>query len=141
MGHLMKNNEELPVDLISPFCRAMNHQSNDVKQMVSIVAQFWAKQMGNELLPTELLKPLLPTLVNGTKEKNSTVKSFSETALVSVLHLRNKDNKVEKSEECLKVLPSGSRDALQDVITKVLQRVANQPEGKDEVIDETVVTI
>merc|ERR1712241_1508664 len=139
--HLMKNNEELPVDLISPFCRAMNHQSNDVKQMVSIVAQFWAKQMGNELLPTELLKPLLPTLVNGTKEKNSTVKSFSETALVGVLHLRNKDEKVAKSEECLKVLPSGSRDALQDVITKVLQRVANQPEGKDEVIDETVVTI
>jgi len=139
--HLMKNNEELPVDLISPFCRAMNHQSNDVKQMVSIVAQFWAKQMGNELLPTELLKPLLPTLVNGTKEKNSTVKSFSETALVGVLHLRNKEDSSKKSADCLQLLPGGARDSLQEVITKVLQRVANQPEGKEEVIDDTLVTI
>ena len=121
--------------------RAMNHQSNDVKQMVAVISTFWAKTLGDELLPPDLLKSLLPMLVNGTKEKNSTVKSFSETALVSVLHLRNKDDKVAKSEECLKVLPSGSRDALQDVMTKVLQRVANQPEGKDEVIDETVVTI
>ena len=118
----------------------MNHQSNDVKQMVAIISTFWAKKQGDELLPAELLKSLLPMLVNGTKEKNSTVKSFSETALVSVLHLRDKEDK-SKSAECLKVLPSGSRDALQDVITKVLQRVANQPEGKDEVIDDTIVTI
>ena len=119
----------------------MNHQSNDVKQMVSIVAQFWAKQIGNELLPTELLKPLLPTLVNGTKEKNSTVKSFSETALVGVLHLRNKEDSSKKSADCLQLLPGGARDSLQEVITKVLQRVANQPEGKEEVIDDTLVTI
>ena len=119
----------------------MNHQSNDVKQMVAVISAFWAKTQGDQLLPSDLLKSLLPMLVNGTKEKNSTVKSFSETALVSVLHLRNKEDKNAKSGECLKVLPSGSRDALQDVITKVLQRVANQPEGKDEVIDETVVTI
>ena len=125
---------------ISDF-RAMNHQSNDVKQMVSIVSQFWAKQIGNELLPIELLKPLLPTLVNGTKEKNSTVKSFSETALVAVLHLRQKEDSSKKSADCLQILPGGARDSLQEVITKVLQRVANQPEGKEEVIDDTLVTI
>merc|ERR1719266_100114 len=140
-AYLMKNSEELTTELIQPFCRAMNHQSNDVKQMVAIISTFWAKTNGDELLHPDLLKLLLPMLVNGTKEKNSTVKSFSETALVSVLHLRNKEDKVAKSEECLKVLPSGSRDALQDVITKVLQRVANQAEGKDEVIDDTIVTI
>ena len=33
------------------------------------------------------------------------------------------------------------RDALQDVMTKVLQKVANQPEGKDEIIDDTIVAI
>ena len=124
------------------FCRAMNHQSNDVKQMVATISNFWAKTQGDELLCPDLLKAMLPMLVNGTKEKNSTVKSFSETALVSVLHLRtSKGTEVTKSSECMKVLPSGSRDALQDVITKVLTRLANQPEGKDEVIDETIVTI
>ena len=33
------------------------------------------------------------------------------------------------------------KDALQDVMTKVLQKVANQPEGKDEIIDDTIVAI
>ena len=119
----------------------MNHQSNDVKQMVAIISNFWGKTTGEELLPAELLKSLLPMLVNGTKEKNSTVRSFSETALVCVLHMRNKDKDKKKSDECLQVLPSGARDALQDVINKVLQRVANQSEGKEEVIDDTLVTI
>ena len=118
----------------------MNHQSNDVKQMVAIISTFLAKTQGPELLPADFLKSVLPMLVNGTKEKNSTVRSFSETALVGVLHLRHKED-TKKSSECLQVLPSGARDALQDVITKVLQRVANQPEGKDEVIDDTIVTI
>lgn len=40
------------------------------------------------ILPTELLKILLPMLVNGTKEKNSMVKSSSESALVDVLIMR-----------------------------------------------------
>merc|ERR1712183_1251980 len=86
--YLLKQHEELPQELIQPFCRAMNHQSNDVKQMVATISNFWAKTQGDELLCPDLLKAMLPMLVNGTKEKNSTVKSFSETALVSVLHLR-----------------------------------------------------
>lgn len=126
-------------DIIFSIFRAMNHQSNDVKQMVAVISNFWAKNLGDQLLPDELLKSLLPMLVNGTKEKNSTVKSFSESALVCVLHLRNGDS--DKKSQCLQILPSGARDALQDVMTKVLQRVANQPEGKEEVIDDTIVAI
>ncbi len=118
----------------------MNHNSNDVKQLVAVVSTFLAKQLGSELLPKELLKPLLPMLVNGTKEKNSVVKSSSETALVTVLHMRN--NAADGQQKaCLQILEAGARDALQDVINKVLQRVANQPEGKEETIDDTVVTI
>lgn len=118
----------------------MNHQSNDVKQMVAIISHFWGKQLGEKLLPPDLLKSLLPMLVNGTKEKNSTVRSFSETALVCLLHLRNKSSK-KNCEDCLELLAAGAKDALQDVINKVLLKVANQPEGKEEVIDDTVVTI
>jgi len=137
--YLLKQNEDLPQELIGPFCRAMNHQSNDVKQMVAVISHFWAKNQTDQLLPEDLLKVLLPMLVNGTKEKNSSVRSFSESALVSVLHLRNNDKK--NSQQCLQILPSGARDALQDVMTKVLQKVANQPEGKDEIIDDTIVAI
>ena len=56
-------------------------------------------------------------LVNGTKEKNSAVKSTSESALVALLHLRDEDKTGQN--KCLQVLDTGAKDALQDVITKV----------------------
>jgi hypothetical protein len=58
-----------------------------------------------------------PMLVNGTKEKNSAVKSTSESALVALLHLRDEDKSGQN--KCLQVLDTGAKDALQDVITKV----------------------
>jgi len=39
----------------------------------------------------------------------------------------------------LQVLDGGARESLHDVITKVLQKVANQPEGKDDAIDDTLL--
>jgi len=57
-------------------------------------------------------------LVNGTKEKNSAVKSSSESALVAVLHLRDVEDK-SGQQKCLEVLDTGARDALSDVIVKV----------------------
>merc|ERR1711997_918027 len=122
----------------------MNHNSNDVKQLVAVVSSFIAKSLSDKkptfanggLLPADLLRGLLPMLVNGTKEKNSAVKSSSESALVTIMRLRQKQN---GSKECLEVLDAGAREALQDVITRVLQRVANQPEGKEEIIDDTLL--
>ena len=57
-------------------------------------------------------------LVNGTKEKNSAVKSSSESALVAFLHLRDAEDK-SGQQKCLEVLDTGARDALNDVIVKV----------------------
>lgn len=150
----LKAGRPLPADLVQPFAKMMNHSSNDVKQLVGAVSVYLAKEAaslgggggdGEGLLPPELLKPLLPMLVNGTKEKNPTVKSSSESALVAVLKLRQRSSAQQDSVKdgggsvnaCLSLLESGSREALQDVITKVLQRVAQQPEGKEMPIDDT----
>ena len=62
-------------DIIFSIFRAMNHQSNDVKQMVAVISNFWAKNLGDQLLPDELLKSLLPMLVNGTKETDQALMS------------------------------------------------------------------
>ena len=129
-------NKPVPASLILPFCKTINHGSNDVKLLFAVMSTFLAKQ-NKEVLPVDLLKPLLPMLVNGTKEKNSAVKSSSETALVALLHMR-KTESTDGQKKCLSALEAGARDALQDVITKVLEKVANQPEGKEEVIDNTI---
>lgn len=56
--HLIGRGEALPVDLIGPFSKAMNHASNDVKQLLAVVAMFVAKQT-KDVLPSELLKSIL----------------------------------------------------------------------------------
>lgn len=43
-------------------------------------------------------------------------------------------------QRCMNLLDVGARESLSDVISKVLRKVANQPEGKDEDIDDTLLT-
>nr|BAN20950.1 translational activator gcn1 [Riptortus pedestris] len=132
--YLMSNNEPVPQPLLSPFVRSMNHQSNEVKQLLARVCSYLARR---EINSPEFLKAVIPMLVNGTKEKNSYVKANSELSLVSVLRLRNGD---EKLQSCIAVLDPGAAEALTDVITKVLRKVALQPEGKVEELDDTLLT-
>ncbi|XP_065580643.1 stalled ribosome sensor GCN1-like [Artemia franciscana] len=132
--HLVES-KPMPVSLIQPFAKSLNKDNNDIKQLVAQVSNFLAKSVKTPL-PTELLKPLLPMLVNGTKEKNTAVKAHCELALVNVLHLRVGDDTHQK---CLQVLDAGAREALNEVIVKTLKKVATQPEGKEEELDATLL--
>lgn len=67
----------------------MNNNNNDVKQLLARVCIHLAKTVPPEKMASDLLKLLLPTLVNGTKEKNGYVKANSEIALIAVLKLRD----------------------------------------------------
>jgi len=135
--HLMLTSQPLPQQLLAPFVRSMNHGSNEVKQLLARVCSMLAKTMPPQQMAPELLRLLIPMLVNGTKEKNSYVKANSEFALVSVLRLRQGD---ETQQRCMNLLDVGARESLSDVISKVLRKVANQPEGKDEELDDTLLT-
>ncbi|RZF42658.1 hypothetical protein LSTR_LSTR001453 [Laodelphax striatellus] len=133
--HLMHIKQTLPQQLLSPFVRTMNHSSNEIKQLVARVCSYLAKV--EEELAAEFLKAAIPMLVNGTKEKNSYVKANSELSLVAVLRLRHGD---ATQQSCMNLLEIGARESLNDVITKVLRKVANQPEGKEEELDDTLLT-
>lgn len=69
----------------------MNNNNNDVKQLLARVCIHLAKTVPQEKMSSDLLKILLPTLVNGTKEKNGYVKANSELALIAVLKLKEGD--------------------------------------------------
>lgn len=66
--------------------KGMKHDSNEVKQLSAQLVNFIAS------MPTPLraaqAKLFVPMLVNGSKEKNTTVRAGSEFALVSALSLR-----------------------------------------------------
>uniref|UniRef100_A0A069DYI0 Putative translational activator gcn1 n=1 Tax=Panstrongylus megistus TaxID=65343 RepID=A0A069DYI0_9HEMI len=132
--HLFSNCETLPQPLLSPFVRSMNHPSNEVKQLLARACSYLGRR---EITSPEFLKSAIPMLVNGTKEKNGYVKANSELSLVAVLRLRHGD---EKLQWCMSLLDPGAAEALSDVITKVLRKVAIQPEGKAEELDDTLLT-
>ena len=51
----------------------MNNSSNDVKILLAQMISHLARSQST-LLPVEILKPVVPTLINGTMEKNSMVR-------------------------------------------------------------------
>ena len=64
------------------------------------------------------------------------VKSCSETALVDVLMMRKGP---QGQSQALTLLDSGARDSLTDIISKSLSKLATQPEGKEMVLDDTLL--
>eukprot|EP00092_Neocalanus_flemingeri_P000097 GFUD01000099.1.p1 GENE.GFUD01000099.1~~GFUD01000099.1.p1 ORF type:complete len:2003 (+),score=661.60 GFUD01000099.1:178-6009(+) len=135
LAHYLKTGQPLPVEVIDPLVKAMKHNSNDVKVLVAQLASHLAHTQPT-LLPPDLLKPVLPMLVNGTMEKNSMVKSCSETALVDVLMMRKGP---QGQSQAVALLDSGARDSLTDIISKSLSKLATQPEGKEMVLDDTLL--
>ncbi|XP_012231678.1 stalled ribosome sensor GCN1 [Linepithema humile] len=135
--YLMNESQSIPQQILSPFVRSMNNNSNDVKQLLARVCIHLARNIPPENMSPELLRALLPMLVNGTKEKNGYVKANSELALIAVLRLRQGE---EEHQRCMAFLDAGARESLSDVVSKVLRKVLSQPEGKIEELDDTLLT-
>ena len=74
----------------------MKQESNDKKQLGSQVVEFIARSVDHPL-DISSIKQLIPMLVNGTKEKNTAVRSYSETALVNLLKMREGDTVLQVS--------------------------------------------
>ncbi|GAB1860935.1 Translational activator GCN1 [Camponotus japonicus] len=135
--YLMNESLPIPQQILSPFVRSMNNNSNDVKQLLARVCIHLARNIPSENMSTELLRALLPMLVNGTKEKNGYVKANSELALIAVLRLRQGE---DEHQRCMAFLDIGAKESLSDVVSKVLRKVLSQPEGKIEELDDTLLT-
>lgn len=136
--YCLNEKQPLPVNLISPFVKSMNHQSHEVKQILAKSCIYLAKVVPPSHMTPELLKALIPMLVNGTKEKNGYVKSNSEIALIEILGLRNGEETFQKTVALLEV---GARDSLNEVANKVLRKALMLPYiGKDEELDDTLLS-
>lgn len=43
-------------------------------------------------------------------------------------------------QRCLNILDVGARESLSDVVSKVLRKIMSQTEGKEEELDDTLLT-
>lgn len=130
--------QEIPTSLLTTFSKRLNHSNNEIKTCLAFSVSFVAKSYSPQTLPVSMLKILVPLLVNGSKEKNSVVKSNSEQALITILKLRQGDETVN---DLLSQLDEGPRVSLENCISKTLRRVASSPAPKDEKedFDETLL--
>jgi len=128
--------ETVPVDILSPYLRSMNHVSSDVKEVLASTCSLLARKHADKI-NTDLMKQFISTLVNGTKEKNPSVKSSSEHALVDLLEMRRGP---AKYQNILATLDTGIKESLSDVISKSLTKVATQPDPGLPNIDTTILT-
>lgn len=130
-------NKETPVQqVVNSFIRAMNNNSNEIKQLVAKSSIHIAKTLAHHHISADFLKYIIPMLVNGTKEKNGYVKSNSEIALISILRLRENDSFYIKVGE---ILEPGAMESLNEVVTKVLRKSSIQPVEKEEEFDESLL--
>ncbi|KMY91456.1 uncharacterized protein Dsimw501_GD28194 [Drosophila simulans] len=135
LDYYLVNKNEPPIKIVVALSRAMNHSSNDVKQLVAQSCTYLSKNLSADQSNIDVLKYLVPMLVNGTKEKNGYVKSNSELALISILRLRDDDTTFLKISG---LLDSGARDSLNEVVLKVLKRTSLQSIIKEEELDDTL---
>lgn len=137
LEYCMNEGVQLPQMLFQPYVRAMNHTNNDVKQLLAKCCSHISKTVPAEKTAPEVLRILIPMLVNGTKEKSGYVKSNSEIALIAVLRLRAGE---EFHQKCVDLLDLGAKDSLSDVVNKVLRKAVLQPIGKEEELDDTILS-
>lgn len=74
---------------INSCVQSMNHSSNEVKQLMARASSMLGREapLGAGGASADVLRALLPALVNGTKEKNTYVRANAESALRAVLRL------------------------------------------------------
>lgn len=49
-------------------------------------------------------------------------------------------NIINLFQKCFAILDVGARESLSDVVSKVLKKILSQPEGKEEELDDTLLT-
>ncbi|XP_050665162.1 eIF-2-alpha kinase activator GCN1 isoform X1 [Leptidea sinapis] len=137
MRYLLRQDRPVPQPILSQFVRSMNHTSNEVKQLMARACVVLGREgvLEAQGVAADVMRALLPALVNGTKEKNTYVRANSEIALRAVLRLPHEEN---FHLQCMSLLEEGAREALNDVVGRVLRRVV--AEGRDEELDCTLLT-
>uniref|UniRef100_A0A0K0E1I8 Glutamyl-tRNA(Gln) amidotransferase subunit B, mitochondrial n=1 Tax=Strongyloides stercoralis TaxID=6248 RepID=A0A0K0E1I8_STRER len=127
---LISEKDNCDKELLHVLAKTINHNSNDVKRLVAVVIHNIFRHISTP--STELLKTVVPSLVNGTKERNLAVRVSSELALLEVLKLRKNDHVYE---EYIKTLTGGVKSVLVDTYQKQLVKTLKNTDDSLESLD------
>uniref|UniRef100_A0AAX7TIT7 TOG domain-containing protein n=1 Tax=Astatotilapia calliptera TaxID=8154 RepID=A0AAX7TIT7_ASTCA len=142
MGYLMKHHlrtegsSGVSQQMITQFVKCLQNQSSDVRLVSERVLWWVFKEPSLPSVDVNLIKPLLKTLLDNTKDKNTSVRAQSEHTIVNLLRLRQGE---ETMQTITAILDSASNDLLSECHRRSLKKIASQPDSNEE-IDDTILT-
>ncbi|KAK2523012.1 Gcn1 [Columba guinea] len=139
MGFLMKYHMEeggnLPPKLSSLFIKCLQNSSSDIK-LVAEKMIWWANKNHLPSLDPPTIKPILKALLDNTKDKNTSVRAYSDQAIVNLLKMRAGE---EVLESVSKILDAASLELLNESCRRSLRKLAAQADSEEQ-IDDTILT-
>ncbi|KAG8146188.1 putative Translational activator GCN1-like protein [Naja naja] len=136
MGFLMKHHIEanggnLPPKLSNLFIKCLQNPSSDIK-LIAEKMIWWANKAPLLPLDPPVAKPILKALLDNTKDKNTSVRAYSDQAIVNLLKMRD-------GEETVQILDAASLELLNESCRRSLKKLANQADSVEQ-IDDTLLT-
>uniref|UniRef100_A0A670ZVW9 GCN1 activator of EIF2AK4 n=1 Tax=Pseudonaja textilis TaxID=8673 RepID=A0A670ZVW9_PSETE len=140
MGFLMKyhieaNGGNLPPKLSNLFIKCLQNPSSDIK-LIAEKMIWWANKAPLPPLDPPVAKPILKALLDNTKDKNTSVRAYSDQAIVNLLKMRDGEEAVQSVS---KILDAASLELLNESCRRSLKKLANQADSVEQ-IDDTILT-
>ncbi|KAF7238424.1 eIF-2-alpha kinase activator GCN1 [Varanus komodoensis] len=140
MGFLMKYHIEasggnLPPKLSNLFIKCLQNPSSDIK-LVAEKMIWWANKSPLPPLEPQTAKPILKALLDNTKDKNTSVRAYSDQAIVNLLKMREGE---EGLQAISKILDTASLELLNESCRRSLKKLASQADSFEQ-IDDTILT-
>lgn len=151
---------------VCPQC--LQNQSSDIRLVSERVLWWVFKDPATPSMEANHVKPLLKSLLDNTKDKNTSVRAQSEHTIVNLLRLRQGEENMQvrpltvssmshRWRSCGKmcsdplllslsiiqvitaILDTASNDLLAECHRRSLKKIASQPDSNEE-IDDTILT-
>ncbi|XP_075960575.1 stalled ribosome sensor GCN1 [Anarhichas minor] len=142
MGYLMRHHlrteggSSVSQRIITQFVKCLQNQSSDIRLVSERVLWWVFKEPATPSMEASLVKPLLKSLLDNTKDKNTSVRAQSEYTIVNLLRLRQGE---EIMQSITAILDSASNDLLSDCHRRSLKKIISLPDSNEE-IDDTILT-
>uniref|UniRef100_A0AAQ4QL94 GCN1 activator of EIF2AK4 n=1 Tax=Gasterosteus aculeatus aculeatus TaxID=481459 RepID=A0AAQ4QL94_GASAC len=142
MGYLMRHHlrteggSSVSQRIITQFVKCLQNQSSDIRLVSERVLWWVFKEPATPSMEPNLIKPLLKSLLDNTKDKNTSVRAQSEHTIANLLRLRQGE---ETMQSVTAILDSASNDLLSECHRRSLKKIASSPDSNEE-IDDTILT-
>nr|XP_014345196.1 PREDICTED: translational activator GCN1 [Latimeria chalumnae] len=140
MGFFMRHQINSEGGILAPkfttqLVKCLQNSSSDIR-LVAEKMIWWVNKEPLPPLDPQTVKPILKALLDNTKDKNTSVRAYSDTAIVNLLHMRTGD---EVFQNISKILDTASLDLLNEGCRRSLRKLASQADSNEE-IDDTIQT-